>query len=272
MIYRLLILGMGAAFCINAPVASAAPLLYGVTAADIITIDPLDPAAVTVVGPHGFKAAPYNLTYDPARHALLALTHDGIRNSLRRSLVQYDLTTGQSTTLATLHNIANGAEDALEYIDSRGNLFITRARSLSPHSIEAYEMDLTGTQTPIVTLNVPDNDAAIYDSVRDILYTIDANNVGRLMQIDLTTGIGAPRGPLPSANPLEGAYSFELDQIFIRDGATNALYVSNADPNHINFHNRGAINAAPVLGIAFVPIIISAKIIPTPPPPALASS
>ena len=253
---RVIGLAVALLLCIGAATSRASSVLYGVTPTHLVTIDPLNPADVTVIGPHNQADLPFNLAYDPVNDALVGLTVLNVSNVFTRTLVQYDRQSGQGTPLATLGSWTQGAEDALEYVHSRSSLFVTRTPPASAASAAAYDMDLAGNQTFIVTLNVADNDSAAYDSARDILYTIDGNNIDLLMEINLVTGDGTSHGPLPPGDALEGAYSPDLDRIYIKSEVGGpTLYYTDADPTNISFQSAGVIGAN-VAGIAFVPAIV----------------
>ncbi len=100
--------------------------LFGVTATDLVRIDPANPAVVTTVGPHNLPLhiSPTSLTYDPVQQQLVGVGYERSGATvINQYLVAFSLQTGQSTLLSTLGNPATvGFYEALEYNNTLNSL------------------------------------------------------------------------------------------------------------------------------------------------------
>lgn len=241
------------ALAVFAPSPVAAQL-YGVRGTNLININPLNPAQVTTIGATSLTGRLITaLAYHPGENALFGLdTENNIFN-----LVRINPVTGQGTVVAFLGTLeTTGRFEGFEYVDSLGSLVVSRADpSVNPSATRRFELlSPTGSTTPLV--NVPginDNDVAVYDSTRDLFYTIDNNDVGQLVNINLTTGGSALLGPiLPSQG--EAAYSSSLDRIFTIDDTNANLYQINTTNggSPISIATIGTIAGGRPNSIAFI--------------------
>lgn len=237
--------------------ANAGQLLYGVTETNLVSIDSLDPTSVNVIGAHGLSTGliPFSLAYDPINDVLLGVTTSSPSPFTRR-LIQYDRITGQATVLATLGDINSNFVEAVEYVDSRSG-FVAGFATSGANAIQVRDISLDGSTSPIVTTAL-DNDGAVYDSQRDVFYTIDPNGPAQLAQVSLSTGSHVNRGALPSGASFALAYSSELDAIFNRAGGNlNQLWRADAADaaggTSVTFTNVGVIEGDLIRGLAFAP-------------------
>src|SRR2546423_1666690 len=122
--------------------ASAAEILYGVTGTNLVTIDPTNPANVTIVGPHLLAPGSITgeLTYDPVTDRLIGSVYPP--PSLTRSLYTFNRSTGEATFLSTVSDPNNQfIYEALEYVGGAINqTVITRAPNSGPQTGISFEI------------------------------------------------------------------------------------------------------------------------------------
>ena len=226
-----------------------AETLYGVTALNLVTIDPVDPANVTIVGPHNLSLRPFSLAYDP-KNGVMAGTAITTSGNTRR-LIHFDLSTGSGTDVASLGDSQSGFYEGIEYVDSLATFVAGFDDGPSAGNADKIRtVDLFGNTSPVVTTTPPiDNDAAVYDSTRGIFYTLDAKGTNELRQVNLMTGAHEFRASIPLLTDQSIAYSAELDVIFLEAGGE--LYRADAAAP-TSFTLVGAITGSRVLGLAFV--------------------
>jgi hypothetical protein len=245
--------------------ASAAEILYGVTGTNLVTIDPTNPANVTVVGPHLLApgAITGNLTYDPVTDRLIGSVSLN-PPSFTRSLYAFDRSTGQATFLSTVSDpSAQFIYEALEYVGGSVNqTIITRAPNSGPQtgiSFEIHRVDPNTGATVLVVNNGRDNDFAAWDSRRNRFYATDPNGSvsNNIYEVNLATGSNTDWINVfqsTSQGPGELAYSSDHDAIYAVDFGNSSFYRINlnsaGDP--VSISSIGAVGGDRVDSIAFV--------------------
>ena len=240
--------------------SAAADILYGVTATHLVTIDPVDPSSVTIVGPHNLTVSmtpstiPLTLAYDP-RNGLLVGNTTTFPTGHPRNLVRYNRATGDATVLGPLSDATSGSfYQGIEYVDSLDSFLAGFYAPPAHVADEIRTVDLFGNTSHVVTTTPPiDINGAVYDSTRDLFYSTDVHGPGpnQLVEIDLVTGMHWNRGAFPLAH--QGgwaiAYSADRDAIFLESGGE--LYRTDA-AGPISFTSVEIIAGDPIGGLAFV--------------------
>lgn len=205
-----------------------ADIMYGVTRSQLVRIDTNNPGLVELVGQHGLSVTSsgnkshgaFSLTYNRADHKLYGLhyEYDTATGNFDQSLVSYDLTTGLASVTAFLGSSATaGYFESIEYVDSEGSLVVSSGLTLADgtYSQAFYTLGNDGS-LGFLSANGRDNDYSVYDSTRDVFYSIDPNGVGQLTAVDLHTGTNIDVGAIdPGFAAL--AYSETDDAIYSYD-------------------------------------------------------
>ncbi|MFT5423529.1 MAG: hypothetical protein ACI89L_001309 [Phycisphaerales bacterium] len=205
-----------------------ADILYGVTRTQLVRIDTNNPGIVELVGNHGLALTTsgtkshgaFSLTYDRDSNKLFGLHYEYITatGNFDQRLVSYDLNSGLGTVEAFLGDSATaGFFESLEYVDSQSSLVVSSGLTVADgtYSQAFYTMASDGTRS-FLSANGRDNDYAVYDSTRDVFYSIDPNGVGQLTAVDLNTGTNIDVGSIdPGFAAL--AYSESDDAIYSYD-------------------------------------------------------
>jgi hypothetical protein len=210
-----------------APCSARAATLYGVTATDLVTIQPAT-GATTVIGSLGLAA---NQTAGPlAWHSgeaqLYGLIYDytvvgGLPVPTQQQLVRINPSTGSWTSVATLGNpAANPTFDAIEYFDHLGSLVVSRSAGAGQTSTAFLDqISPTGVRTPLVTTGI-DNDLLAYDPGASRAYSVDPNGLQEIRVVNTSTGTHTPLGGgLPSTSTGELAYDLGSDRLYALDYA-----------------------------------------------------
>jgi len=246
---------------------SAQATLVGVTATNLVTIDPTNAGNVTIIGPHHLPTGtvPFNsLTYDPVAHKIygIGLADHGATDD--EYIVEYNLQTGQGTVLAQVGTNPVTHFEALEYDHSRG--YLIASRTGIPNLIDTSDlvrMNTDGTTVLLASTGL-DNDFAVYDSIRDIFYTSDSNGVGTLVRADLGTGSSSTVGNVPHEID-DAAFSSDGDVIYgcseITNGNCYRLSLNNGG-SPLQATSIGQVGGDRILGLAFVPASVPVVTVP----------
>jgi len=157
--------------------------------------------------------------------------------------------------VALLGDQTTGLYEGIEFVGSRNRLVVGVSAAGSIFAADLHTLDSTGNSAPLVSTSPGiDCDHGVYDSIRDLFYTIDTADPGpaRLEQLNLNDGTHLSRGALPSETMYDLAYSATLDAIFAVDSSNQNIYRSDgATP--AAFSTIGAVSGDQVRGLAFVP-------------------
>lgn len=239
----------------------AAGHLVGITANSLVVINPTNLTKVAVIGTFTLPS-PIQvfgaLTFHRGSSRLYALgTASNSTGVTNEYLLAFEPATGNATVAASLEAswsttggaVAMGYE-ALEYVDSIGSLVATRFMGNFAASTHV-RMSENGTTSPLVS-NSRDNDFSVYDLRRNIYYTADANEIGQIATVDLTTASTTPIGLFSYG---EMAYSPDDDRIYVLGNPDAAVLrqIRTSDGGApITTSLLGSIPGQRVLGIAYV--------------------
>lgn len=259
---RCVIVGLAVSAAVAAALFGAVPaqaqidLLYGVRGTDLIRINPDNPTQVTTIGSTGFVADMdvYALAYHAGEQAFFGIGQTSI-GGFAQSLVRIDPLTGAGNIVTNFGFISSvGVFEGLEYVDALNSLVVVRS---SPNNFSATQLNTlspTGALNPLVTLNTSDNDTGVYDSSRDLYFTLDGNNVGQLERFSLPSGAATALGGIP-ADTGDAAYSTSRDAIYITSAGNLNRIVTNNGNSPIGISNVGAISGGAPRGIAFISVV-----------------
>jgi len=264
--WRILAVALVGAISLSTSTALAAETLFGVTTANLVTIDPTNPANVTIIGPHNLPAnnEATQLTYDPVTDRLLELVMNGTVNP---QFYSFNRSTGQATALGALPNPSNSfIYEGTEFVGgTRNQVVMSQAPSTGAQagiSSQIFNVNPdTGLFTPI-TFNGRDNDFFVWDSKRDRFYATDPNGSvnNTIYQVNLVTGASTDFIPVvqgTTAGPGDLAYSTTLDSIFATDFGANVFWRINlnASGNPATLLNLGTVPGQHISSIAFAPAV-----------------
>jgi hypothetical protein len=241
------------AACVAAPAHAQTDQLYGVRGTSLIRLDPDNPALVTTIGSTGFVADMdvYALAYHPGEQAFFGIGQTSI-GGFAQSLVRINPVTGAGTIVTNFGFIsAVGVFEGLEYVDALNSLVVVRS---APNNFSATQLNLlspTGGLTSLVTLSPADNDTGVYDSRRNLYFTMDGNNVGQLQRFNLPNGAATALGAIP-LDTGDAAYSSSRDAIYITNGANINRIVTTNGNSPITITNTGAVSGGAPRGVAFL--------------------
>ena len=251
-----------------APLGASAEFLYGVTATDLVEIDPTDPSQVRTIGPHGITRNVAYLAWDPVAERMFGLATEDVSGGgpliFDYDLVEYDVATGAGSTVHNLGRTDSGpAFEALDYVESQNMLVVSTSTppSFVTDALQTLDPD-TGTLTPLATVGI-DNDFGVYDDVRDLFYVWDPNSTARIQIVDLGSGALTDVGPT-ATDDRDGAFSEEDGGLFLYNVDTDELVnVQTTDGGAPATRvSLGVVAGDAILGLAFTPV-------PEPASPAL---
>jgi hypothetical protein len=242
------------------PAVLHAQILYGVTAANLVTVD-LGTATTSVVGSLGLapNVLPGTLAWNPADQSLYGIAYQYAGLTVTDQLfLRINPATGAATTLAHLGPQSGMVYDGLEYVNSLGSLVIAHGPGAGDsHSTQLATISAAGTLSALVGTGL-DNDILAYDSGHDTLYSLDPNNVGQFQRVNLQTGAGIGLGAEPSATTGEMAYSPTTDRLYALDYTlgNHSLYVINTHDGNgpAQLESTFTLDGEQVQGIAFAAV------------------
>src|SRR5882672_11055784 len=180
--WRTLSVALLGSTCLLTSPALAAETLFGVTGTNLVTIDPTNPANVTVIGPHSLPAGAgiagiFELTYDPLTDRLLGLASTSPDTY---QFFRFNRSTGQATALGTLPNPGNAfIYESTEFVGgARNQVIISQAPTSGPQTGISFQLNAVNPDTGVLvplTNNSRDNDFSVWDSRRDRFYATDPN-------------------------------------------------------------------------------------------------
>ncbi|MCH7792145.1 MAG: hypothetical protein IID31_07695 [Planctomycetes bacterium] len=238
------------------------PVLYGITASDLVEIDRHNPSSVTIVGPHGLPITvngtivwgPRQLVFHKREQRLVSIQNEFHGSGVDQFLVEYDRSTGSASRLAVLGNSGTvGLVESMEYVDHLGSLVVSRRpRSGSIVSRQLYTLSLDGVFEALVA-NGRDNDHGVYDSCRQLYYTADANGSGMVAHMDLVSGATTNIGPV-SPEFAWTAYSEIDDLIYHYDRGIGGLWTIDTIGGFGPTVNTlvGVVGSSAITGLAFI--------------------
>ncbi|MDH3685376.1 MAG: hypothetical protein OEP95_04080 [Myxococcales bacterium] len=238
---------------------ASAAFLWGVTATDLVVIDPQDPSQVTIVGPHGLTDTPSYLAYHETEGRLFSLRSIEIQPAplvLTYELFEYDLCSGAASLAVTLgRSDENGAFEALDYVDSVDSLVVSRSPTNDFFTTAFHTLDPDTGDLGFLADDGVDNDFGVHDDVRGIHYVWDPNNTGRFQIVDLTTG---------ALTDLEATGTMDRDGAFSEsDGGLFMIDGTNGELLNVQLTDGGApitrVSLGPIAGdqptgLAFTPL------------------
>lgn len=160
---------------------AAEQTLIGITATNLVLINPSNPSDVKIIGPQNLTlthSSGYPLiggiTYNPVTGKLFGIAF--AQDFSNQYLVEFDRQTGAGMIIAALGNPkVIGYFEALEYVSTLDALVASHATTPgSAIANQLGQLKTDGSFIPLV-LTPLDNDYAAYDSMRDKFYTTDPN-------------------------------------------------------------------------------------------------
>lgn len=232
--------------------------LYAVTTTSLVRFSSDDPAAVTLIGNHRLPlAGAYGvnyLVYHPGQRAFFGLyyTEPQFGNS-QQALFKIDPATGAGQFVADLGSSAPDQNyfESLEYVGSLQSLVVSRGPTTSSGSF--LLLSPTGEIASLCS-NGRDNDYTVFDSTRDLFYTIDPNGHGELVLNGVPSCVLADLGQL-GAVIADMAYDQSDDAIYANDYAMNRLHRLSTTNGGAPFARTalGVIGTSTVRGLATIP-------------------
>ncbi len=259
------LLALGTA-AVLAPATSAATL-YGVTATDLVSINPAT-GATTVIGSLGMDPLelPGPLAWHPHENKFYGLIYDytfvgPIPVPVSQKLASINPATGAVTIITDFGSRLAGAltYDAIEYVGTYNSLVLSRSPIAASGSSLITQVTTAGALGAEITTTL-DNDLLAYDGARTILYSLDPNNATPLLQqVDTVSGTHASlAGGIPSSTTGELAYDDDTDRLYALDytlGNKNLYSIDTADGlGPASVSGTITLSGDQVLGIAFAAV------------------
>lgn len=258
---------------ILAPSTQGATTLYGVTATDLVSINP-STGLTSVIGSLGLAAnqTAGPLAWHPGDQQLYGLFYDytvvgGLPVVTQQRFARINPTDGSWQALAVLGNPAEGPTyDALEYFDTLGSLVTSRSSGAGQTSARFLDsLSTSGTLTPWLTTTL-DNDLLAFDGAHGRAYSVDPNGTQEIRQIQLGDGSHSVlAGGLPSTTTGELAYDLGSDRLYALDYSLlptpnrNLYSIDTAGGSGPVSFSTATQTDVQVRGIAFAPVPEPAK-------------
>lgn len=247
--------------------AASATTLYGVTATDLVSLNPATGAS-SIIGSLGMGASegPGPLAWNPTDGLLYGLVYDytlvgGIPVPVTQKLASINPLTAAVTVITDFGSRITGRTyDAIEFVDAYGSLVVSRSTGAGNTSTTRLTQVTTGGVLGTEITTTLDNDLLAYDTSRSILYSLDPNNATPLHQkVDTGTGVHTSlAGGIPSVTTGETAYDGATDRLYALDytlGNKNLYTIDTAaGVGPASLVATVALSGNQVLGIAYTAV------------------
>ncbi len=234
--------------------------LYSVTQTNLVIVDPLNPSNTTIVGPHNLPSQVGRvdaLAYNPETDTLFGIGDNPGQGD--NFLLSFDRASGNATVISNLGNATSvGYFEGFEYVDALHSLVVATNQLSNPaQSTELLTINSSGVTTSLVSTSL-DNDAAVYDPLHNLFYTVDPNGVGQFAEVNLTTGISTNLGAIPLPYLVEFAFQASDANIYGITPYTNELYqihtTNGSSP--LSIVSLGTVAGDEIHGLASAPLSV----------------